>query len=197
MRERLILVKHSLPAVDPSAPASQWRLSVDGRQRCRALARALEPFRPADIVSSDEPKASETAQLLAAAWGQGYRTVPGLHEQRREALGWLSERDFEAGVRRFFARLDDGVFGEETGAQAIQRFTRAIAAVWPPPAGSNLIAVAHGTVIALYAMSVARVDGFELWRRLGLPSYVVIDPMAGRLEAVVERVEGADGATLG
>src|SRR5687768_4073161 len=84
-----ILVKHSLPEIDRNVPASQWLLSDDGQRRCGALAAALEAYRPAAVVSSAEPKATETAQRLAAAWGISYHVVPGLHEHRRETVGWL------------------------------------------------------------------------------------------------------------
>src|SRR5579885_2855921 len=66
----LILIKHALPAVVPAIPASQWVLSDEGRRRCAAVvARLARVVAPATIAASDEPKARETAQLLAAQLG--------------------------------------------------------------------------------------------------------------------------------
>jgi broad specificity phosphatase PhoE len=190
---RLILVKHSLPEVNRAVPPSQWRLGDEGRRRCGALASALAVYRPAAIVASEEPKAEETARLVAEAWGQGYEARPGLHEHRREALGWLSEAEFEAGVRQLFAQLSEPVFGEETGAEALARFATAVGEAVGHHPGQNLVVVAHGTVIALYVMARAGVDGFDLWRRLGLPSFVVLTHPAGELELVAEALEADDG----
>ncbi len=35
---RLILVKHSLPVLEPAVPAREWRLGEEGRRRCAGLA---------------------------------------------------------------------------------------------------------------------------------------------------------------
>jgi hypothetical protein len=32
-----VLVRHSVPEVDPARPAEEWRLSEEGRARCAAL----------------------------------------------------------------------------------------------------------------------------------------------------------------
>ena len=37
---KLILVKHSLPVIDPEKPAHQWKLSPEGKKRCIPLAQA-------------------------------------------------------------------------------------------------------------------------------------------------------------
>ena len=40
--QTLILVKHSLPEIDPSVPANEWRLSCEGRRRARKLGERLD-----------------------------------------------------------------------------------------------------------------------------------------------------------
>ena len=185
----LILVKHSLPEIDRNVPASQWLLSDDGQRRCGALAAALEAYRPAAVVSSAEPKATETAQRLAAAWGMSYHVVPGLHEHRRETVGWLERPAFEAAVQNFFERPAERVFGEETAMDARQRFAAAVDAAITAHASQRVVIVAHGTVIALHAAAVAGLDGFALWQRLGLPSFVVLEPATGQVVQVVEALE--------
>ncbi len=191
---KLILVKHSLPAIEPDVPASRWQLGEEGRRRCGVLAQALTAYRPAEIVCSEEPKAAETARLVAAAWGQGCTVRPGLHEHRRETVGWLGAEAFEASVARLFAEPNRLVFGEETAAEALTRFSGAVAEAAGQSQAAALVIVAHGTVMALYAAAVAGVDGFALWRRLGLPSIVVLHGLAGPIETVVETLEASDGA---
>ena len=92
---------------------------------------------------------------------------------------------------------DQLVFGEETAAQARQRFGDAVAGVLAEHTEQNVVIVAHGTVIALYAAAAAGVDGYALWRRLGLPSWVVLERPGGEIVTVVESLEAPNGAEVG
>lgn len=176
-RQYLILVKHALPTVVPGTPPARWLLSAEGRASCDALADHLRPYFPAQIATSDEPKATETAHLLAAALGH---SAPMRHDhdlrehERRPEDFFESTTAFHAAVRRFFAQPDTLVFGRETAATAGTRFAAAIARQLAAAPGVNLIVVAHGTVISLFAAAHAGLASFPLWRSLGLPSYVVL-----------------------
>ena len=61
----LILVRHSAPEIVPQVPARAWHLSAVGRARCVPLAAALAPYQPRAIITSVEPKAVETGQIVA------------------------------------------------------------------------------------------------------------------------------------
>src|SRR5262245_63164571 len=116
----------------------------------------------------------ETGYTVASILNVPFTTAEELHEHDRSNVGWSSTADFEAAVARFFAHPSVLVFGRETADQARQRFAAAVdAAVTAHPAG-NLAVVAHGTVIALLAAAHAGMEPFPLWRRLGLPSFVVL-----------------------
>src|SRR5579884_1059252 len=123
---KLVLVKHSLPHIVPDVPARQWQLAEEGRRRCRPLAERLAHYRPAVITASSEPKALETARLVAAHLGVPYRMAEGLHEHDRENVGFLGEQEFDAAVAHFFARPDELVLGRETAARARRRFAAAV-----------------------------------------------------------------------
>jgi len=187
----LILVRHSLPEMDFAVSAHEWSLSDEGRRRCERLADALADYDLVAIVSSDEPKAFETAEIVAARFGLCVETEPDLHEHDRRGVGQLSREAFQDAVARLFA--DPGVlaFGNETGEQARQRFARAIERVLARHADGNVIAVSHGTVMALFVAAYAGVDGYALWQRLGLPCYIVLSLPDLALEAVVEEVGDA------
>jgi broad specificity phosphatase PhoE len=131
----LILVKHSLPAIEPGVAAAAWRLSPAGRARCRPLADALAPYRPDYLFASAEPKATETAMLVAAQLGLGYAVAADLHEHRRATVPWLDAADFAAQVARCFAEPAALVMGEETADQAHRRFAGAV---------DTLVAAHHG-----------------------------------------------------
>lgn len=186
---KLILIKHAAPEIVPNVPANQWRLSAGGRARCSRLAQHVAAYAPAHIISSTEPKASETAHLASIALGVPWSTQDGLHEHDRSAVPFLGDAEFNAAVARFFAEPDTLVFGGETAAAARERFSTAIAAVLREHPEGNLAVVAHGTVITLFVAQANQIDAFDLWQRLGLPSYVVLALPDLRLLAQTETIK--------
>lgn len=182
---RLILVKHAAVDVLPGRPPATWRLSAAGRARCADLADRLALFRPERITSSVEPKAQETAELVAAMLGIPFGTAPGLHEHDRRETPFLGAEAFDAAVPRFFAEPEALVLGQETAAAAARRFGRAVTAVAAESTGESCVIVAHGTVISLFAAAHAGVEPLALWRELSLPSFITLGWPDGTLEAVV------------
>jgi broad specificity phosphatase PhoE len=165
----VLLVRHSVPEVDRSIPAAEWRLSAEGRARCDALAKRVSAYDPELIMSSTEPKALETAELLASRLGLDVRESAELREQERRTVGWLERDELEAAVLRVFAEPDQVVFGEESAASALERFTRAVEGL-----GDRAIVVSHGTVISLYVAARTGQDAFALWKGLELPDLLVV-----------------------
>lgn len=170
----LTLVKHAKPAVQQEHPANAWSLSEEGQLDAERLAGALSVYNPAVIVTSVEPKAQETGQIIATRLGRTLETTAGLHEHARATAGWLGAEEFERAIASLFASPDQLVFGEETADQARERFTQAVHATLKRHAQGNVTIVAHGTVISLFVAAQTGRDGYSLWRRLGLPSYVVL-----------------------
>ena len=169
----LILVKHSLPVIDPKVPAAYWELSDEGRQRCIPLAAALSVYNPGRVFTSCEPKAIETGQIVASRLNLPCTPVDDLHEHRRLNLPFTSRPEFKAGIARFFTEPEKQVLGEETAVQATTRFGRAVSALIDRFPQETLILVSHGTVISLFYQSIIDADPFPLWQKLGLPAYLV------------------------
>ena len=171
---RLVLVKHAMPEIGPEKPASSWRLGEVGRHRSELLAARLRGFSPEVIWSSKEPKAVETAEIVAKEFGVQARTVAGLEEQDRGNVPFFETRDeFERAIEHFFREPDRLVLGTETGEQALARFTCAIDQIVSAGHADSVV-ITHGTVMTLYAARVASVRQMYFWRRLGLPSLVVL-----------------------
>ncbi|MEW5988639.1 MAG: histidine phosphatase family protein [Chloroflexota bacterium] len=171
----MILVRHSLPEIDPNRPACTWRLSAEGRRRCRDLAAELAWWRPEVIVTSVEPKAVETGQIVAGVLQLPWRTAAGLHEHERPDTPFYANRqEFEEKVAEFFARPDELVLGVETARQALNRFRQAVAAVLEQHLGQKVAIVTHGTVMSLLVAERAGLDAFAFWRVLGLPEIVFV-----------------------
>jgi broad specificity phosphatase PhoE len=171
MAAELILIRHALPAIDPGAPSKDWRLSDEGRAAAERLGRRLARQAPAAIVSSDEPKAIETAAAIGRALGLSPAVDPDLGETKRETVPFQGRGSFEAGIARFFAEPDKLVFGEETADGAFARFSAAIdrRAGFAPQ-----MVVAHGTVISLYVSRRGGGEAMEIWRSLTLPHALVL-----------------------
>lgn len=186
---KLILVRHSLPEIIPILPANQWRLSEAGRLRCRFLAKRLATHHPDVIVASIEPKAVETARIVADLLGKPFETAEGLHEHDRSNVGLLGEERFEEAVAGFFKKPQRLVLGRETADQAHQRFTKAIAGVIERYPNDNVAVITHGTVMTLFVARAAGLEPFPFWKRLGLPSFVVLSLPGFGLLRVVENVE--------
>lgn len=175
MTKHLILIKHSVPEIEADHPANTWKLSKEGRLRAQRLAEQLKSFEPEVIVSSNEPKAKETAEIVASQLQLDVQIVPDLHEHARSNVPYLSHDAFQASIHDFFQRPDELVFGEETANQAYTRFYRAVHSILNEHKGKTIVIVTHGTVISLFVSRLTGSPDLELWNKLGLPSFVAMD----------------------
>lgn len=177
-------MKHALPAIEPDLPRPSWPLSVRGAASCVALAERLRRYAPAAVYASREPKAAQTARLVALHLGLEHAVRDGLEEQDDAGEAFVGEPEFAREVSRLFATPERVVFGRESADAAYVRFARAIDAL-PTPAEGSAIVVAHGRVISLFVARRNAIDAFALWERLGLPSFVVLAYPELRIEEVV------------
>ena len=180
--KKLVLIKHSLPEIDPSIDARDWRLSEEGRQRCVWLAGQLASAGLTSIVSSQEPKAAETAELLGEHLGLPVAVRQGLHENDRTGFPFIEARSaWEQRFVEFFASPSERLIGNESADDAFSRFDAAVRASVQQASG-NIAIVAHGTVISLFASRYNPMDVFELWQSLNpLPAFLVVDLAGYRL----------------
>lgn len=183
MKKYLILVKHSLPEIIGNVPARDWTLSQEGRARARRLAELLISFKPDVIISSAEPKARETAKIIAEAHQCELEVIEGLHEHDRSNVPYLAADEFQASVNQFFQKPDQHVFGKETADQAHARFAKAVNSVLGAHTGKSVAIVAHGTVIALFVSRLLGISDLLLWKEMGLPAFLVLDMETNMLVA--------------
>jgi broad specificity phosphatase PhoE len=168
----LYLIRHSTTAQNPDVSSHAWVLSPEGRHRARQLARQLisQPA-PKQIYTSIEPKAYETGEILAAELGLPLHTAESFHEQNRHSAPYFStSAAYQAAIAQLFAHPDELVFGEETGAQACNRFSQAIRQISQRHPTENIAIVTHGTVLSLFvARHNPAIDGYEFWQELTMP----------------------------
>jgi len=180
---KLILVRHSIPEKDPTLPANQWQLTEEGRLLCGPLAKKLAAYRPLRITASLEPKATETARLIAQQLSLPFEMAEGLHEHKRRKVGYLGKEEFEAKVTAFFEQPGQLVFGEETAVQTFARFNRAVTNLLEKYPAENIVVVTHGTVMSLFVAEYAGVRPVPFWQSLELPCFITLSlPEPGVLE---------------
>jgi broad specificity phosphatase PhoE len=186
----LILIKHATPVKDPGRPSHEWELSDLGREQAIRLAEDLQTqnFAIDLVATSEEPKAQETAQIIAAAFDRPMQIVKELAEHDRSNVPVMQTREFISSVALFFKEPNRLVLGRETARDAKARITHAIERIMSDNAGKNIAVVSHGTVISLFAAEMLDEDPFRLWRRMGLPSYITIDWEKREAIRVVDRI---------
>jgi broad specificity phosphatase PhoE len=121
-----VYITHPQVQIDPLVPVPRWGLSDLGRSRASATARLEWVAALTRIISSDETKATETADILAAGTGIAVEIAEDMGENDRSATGFLPPPAFETAADWFFAHPQESYRGWE---RAIDAQTRIAAAV--------------------------------------------------------------------
>lgn len=184
-----------MPVPAANVPPAEWTLSEEGRRSCGPLADRLAQRLEghlARLYASREPKAAETARRVGLRLGLPVELVDGLHEQVRPAQPLLPRLQFDAAVEAVFARPAERVYGLESAGEAHSRFERAVMELVRPAGlearAEAVVVFAHGTVISLFVSRGCQVDGFSLWKRLGLPSFIVLNINAGDPRFTIDEI---------
>jgi broad specificity phosphatase PhoE len=171
---RLILVKHGQPVLDGSRPAREWLLGPTGEAQAVRLADELRCFLPFRLVSSMEPKALATCRIVANALCLPMYAAPALAELDRRTLPIMPTEEHALLNARIFAEPSVRVLGDESAAEALSRFSAAVAAEADVAGDDDVVIIAHGTVISLLVAQHNALDAYVFWRRLQCGSFVVL-----------------------
>lgn len=172
----MVLVKHSMPKIDPLIPARDWQLSNEGKHRCVWLTRELAKFQPSLLCSSVERKAKETADLVGNSLGLAPECIDGLQENDRTNFPYIDDAtEFEQRFQAFFDNPMRRLIGHESASEALTRFGDAVSRIVAKRPGQGICIIAHGTVISLFVAQHNAVSGFDIWRSLSpLPAYIAV-----------------------
>jgi broad specificity phosphatase PhoE len=179
---RLVLIKHAPPQIDDGVASHRWVLSEAGRERCDWLASRLADQGVTQLYASLEPKALETAALVAVRLGLDVRPRRDLHENDRTGLGFLPMDELRARIARFFEEPSVLVIGTETAEVAGRRFEAAVRALLAEAGDQTAAVVAHGTVLTTLVARYNPVEAFAFWDLLTVPSLVVLDGASFKLD---------------
>jgi broad specificity phosphatase PhoE len=146
---RVFFITHPGVVVDPRVPVPQWKLSPRGLARVRRLLEQAWVAEIGHIVSSDERKAVDMAELLAGHLGLSFTTRAELGENDRSATGYLPREEFETTADLFFEHPDRCVRGWEPARDAQARIVGAIDGILKTAPPVNVAVIAHGGVGAL------------------------------------------------
>ena len=137
---------HPEVVIDPDVPVPRWGLSERGRSRAHDLADRDEMADLTRIVSSDEAKAVETAEIVAGDLGVDVVVRKGLREFGvGAAAGTTGDPDPFAAT--FAAWLDGDLAaripGGESGAEVVERYTAVLDEIADAHRGESVLVVSH------------------------------------------------------
>lgn len=168
----IVLIRHAKTTPDPNSSAKDWSLAVGAEEACMELVGRLEPTQLTKLISSIEPKAHNTAKLLATQLGCKVSQAENLHEQDRSGAPFLSETAFQNNMRQNFEHPNELIWGKETTAEALSRFTTTLKQLVDEHPNEKLGIVTHGTVISLLVAKYNFIDGYDFWQKLKMPDMV-------------------------
>ncbi len=176
----LVLVRHSAVQINQDLSSHEWTLSPEGRARCWPLAKSLSPYNISRFISSEEPKATETTQLMSGFLNVPQRIAPGLQEHNRTGAPYFkSNPAFREAIEELFTHPDKLVFGQETAVQALTRFKQAVYREIerrPIKSNANPAIVTHGTVLTLFVCHHnPTIDPMTFWNSLEMPCAVILN----------------------
>lgn len=178
----LLLIKHAPPEITPEVISHRWVLSAEGQARCGWLAEFCRARGVGRIFASPEPKALETAALVALALGLPVRPLDGLQENDRTGLGFVSPSALEACIAAYFARPEAVVIGGESAQAVLTRFQAAIDLAAQDATAGAVAVVTHGTAMSGFIAAHNTLEPLKVWRDLTLPGVAVLDASTYRLQ---------------
>lgn len=167
---RILLVRHGPPQIEPGQDPSLWRLSDAGREAVTLLARVPVWTEASRVFASPEPKARETAEILAR------ETIPvTILPTLREALCPMPFMPDPEDFRRSVMAYVDGapVPCAEPLSDVAVRWAESLAAMAPEP-GETVIAVSHGRAMSIWLAQLQGGRASDVWRTLRLPDWRVV-----------------------
>ena len=173
MSNTLYLIRHA-HSQQTALPIETWPLSGLGREQTRKLAE-LPFWQDVHIIcTSVEPKAIQTAQIVAERHDLPVEPSFELRELRRPGA---RVDDYESVVRQVLENPARSVNGWEPAGEAQTRIMTAIERLLALHENETLAVVSHGLVLTLYLAYLAdTMPTLDLWRSLSFASVTLVDP---------------------
>ncbi len=126
------------------------------------------------VISSPEPKAMQTADLLAERLGRSVDVRADTGENDRTATGFVPPEQFEKLADAFFADPTVSIEGWETAADAQRRIVGALQNVFESSEGSVAV-IGHGAVGTLLRCHLMGVPIDRIYDQPGQGHYYTVE----------------------
>ena len=164
-------VRHAMAVIDEAVHPTEWHLDEAARHAAAALADTLEVAGGLGaLVSSTEPKAMETAEMIAARWGVEVRPDERLREAVRPWIG----PGYRAMAHRYLR--GEAYDAWEPRAEVATRTASAVDDAVTAAAGRAVVVVTHGLALSLH-LNDRLGGGFDpdvFWSCLAFPDAWVL-----------------------
>jgi broad specificity phosphatase PhoE len=182
---RLLLVRHAEPSIDPAVAASEWSLAERGVRSASLVAAELARFGPTMIIASPERKAIDTARILSDGLGLPLEVDNRFSEHGAEPGEFMAEYGtFRDLVKRHFDRPDETVMRGESSRAAGLRFAEAVQDRLAHSPNDLPVIVSHGRIMSSWLGSLAGSSAWEIWTGLRMPDLIDVDLATGTFRAV-------------
>jgi broad specificity phosphatase PhoE len=135
-----------MPAVVPGVASRLWRLSDGSRAACLLLADALPEELASPVISSGQPKADDTAAVIASR--RGLLVEPDARVAEVDQGDAWYEGDYRARAEAYLA--GEATPGWEPRQAVAARFGAAIEALLDRHGDGDALVVNHGLALSLY-----------------------------------------------
>lgn len=177
---KLYVIRHAKVNIDPSKPSADWCLSKEGNLSTYHLAQSESWDDVQWIYSSPEPKATQTAQIIADHLRINYHIHPDLRELQFKTM-FLPAKEFQTRVARYLEGKPDPAFEDYQKAQT--RIDQSITSITQKHKGKSGIIISHGRIISVwYSLLLGRKVTAQEWKSIGLPDLSVIDLTTRKIE---------------
>lgn len=193
MGGQFFYLTHPQVHIDPAVPVPDWGLSSIGLARAQRAASASLFANLAQICSSAERKAVETAKAIAEPRNLPVSILPRTYENDRSATGFLPPDEFEAVANDFFAEPSISIRGWERAIDAQARILSEAAPLLKAAREGDVLMVGHGGVGTLLLCHLA---GLEISRDHDQPAgggnLFAYDPVSQKMICRWTPVEALD-----
>lgn len=174
---RIVYVSHPQVTIDPETPVHTWSLSDLGRDRVRSMLNHAWLRVIRRVVSSDEVKAIQTAEMVAAELGLDIEVRNGLGEMDRSSTGFLPPTEFERLADAFFARPHESACGWERAVDAQRRVVAGLADLLR--SDLDVAVIGHGGVGTLWYCHLADLQISRRWDQKVQGNFFTVDAVSG------------------
>jgi len=171
---RLILIRHAMPRIDPNRHPSTWHLSSEGATQTLEFCERISHYELNKIYTSPEPKALETAAIMAEKYNVPLEKIDQLRDVDRNPQGYVRKSDYDISIRNFFTNPASMILGDETADDCYYRLKSVVDYLMSNDNCGNIVAVSHGLILSVFLSRVLKIGAFKIFNQLVLPSLIVL-----------------------